>query len=95
MAARVPVVSTTIGAEGLTVHPPHDIRIADTPQAFAAECLQLLENVRARHSLADAAWRLVSGHFSWDRIAADFERVVESQTETFAAEASVDRRMSR
>jgi glycosyltransferase involved in cell wall biosynthesis len=80
MAARVPVVSTAIGAEGLTVHPPQDIRIADTPDAFAAECVQLLQNDRARCSLADAGWSLVNAKFSWDQIAADFENILESQS---------------
>jgi polysaccharide biosynthesis protein PslH len=77
MAAGIPVVSTTVGAEGLTVHPPHDIRIADTPKDFAAECIQLLENVRDRRSLADAARRLVNERFTWERIAVDFERILE------------------
>src|SRR5262245_22551256 len=44
MAARIPVVSTTIGAEGLTAHPPEDIRIADTPPAFPEECPNLLKD---------------------------------------------------
>jgi hypothetical protein len=39
MAARIPQVSTTIGAEGLAVHPGQDIQIADTPEEFAARCL--------------------------------------------------------
>ena len=46
MAAKIPVVSTTIGAEGLSVNPPHDIRIADTPEHFAAHCLELLASPR-------------------------------------------------
>ena len=46
MAAKVPVVSTTVGAEGLHVNPPHDIRIGDTPEDFAAQCLELLGSPR-------------------------------------------------
>lgn len=79
MAARVPVVSTTIGAEGLTIHPPSDIRIADTPDLFAARCIELLENEAARRSQADAAWRMVHQRFSWDRSALDFEQILERQ----------------
>src|SRR6185437_13822916 len=43
MAARSPVVSTTIGAEGLTVSDGEDIRLADTSESFARICVELLE----------------------------------------------------
>ena len=77
MAARIPVVSTTIGAEGLTAHPPEDIRIADTPEAFADQCLALLADPKARRCVANAAWQMVHDHFSWDHVARCFERVME------------------
>lgn len=76
MGARVPVVSTTIGAEGLEIHPPHDIRIADTPQEFAGQCLELMEDEAVRLGVAESAWTLVSEHFSWDRVAAVFEEIL-------------------
>ena len=78
MAARVPVVSTTIGAEGLEINPPDDIRIADTPQAFANECLGLLEDDKLRDNIADAAWNMVSTRFSWDSVSRCFERILEA-----------------
>jgi glycosyltransferase involved in cell wall biosynthesis len=78
MAARVPVVSTTVGAEGLDVHPPQDVRIADTPADFAAQCVELLDNPAARMRQADLAWDLVSRHFGWDGIARQFESILES-----------------
>jgi glycosyltransferase involved in cell wall biosynthesis len=77
MAAKIPVVSTTVGAEGLTAHPPDDIRIADTPEAFAAQCLELLGDAGARERVAGAAWQMVHDHFSWDHVARCFERVME------------------
>jgi len=78
MAARVPVVSTTIGAEGLTIHPPEDIRLADTPQAFAERCLELLDDASDRQHVAARAWEMVSSQFSWDTVARCFERALES-----------------
>jgi glycosyltransferase involved in cell wall biosynthesis len=77
MAARLPVVSTTIGAEGLGVHPPADILIADSPSELAAACLRLLGDAGLRACQADAAWNLVSTKFGWDSIARQFESILE------------------
>jgi glycosyltransferase involved in cell wall biosynthesis len=76
MAARTPVVSTSIGAEGLGIHPPHDIRIADTPETFAEACLELLDDAVERKRMAQAAWDLVSSTYSWERVTEDFERIL-------------------
>jgi glycosyltransferase involved in cell wall biosynthesis len=78
MAARIPVVSTTIGAEGLSVHPPIDIRIADTPQDFADRCLELLSNAEDRRQIAAAAEEMVTANFSWERVSRCFEGILLS-----------------
>lgn len=75
MAARIPVVSTTIGAEGLEIHPPRDIRIADSPGDFADRCAELLESPAERARVADSAWEMVASRFSWERVAACFEAI--------------------
>jgi glycosyltransferase involved in cell wall biosynthesis len=77
MAARVPVVSTSVGAEGLDVRPPDNIRIADTAEAFAEECLTLLENATERDRLASAACDMVSSRYSWATVAKRFEEILE------------------
>ncbi|MGH9558050.1 MAG: glycosyltransferase family 4 protein [Bryobacteraceae bacterium] len=78
MAARVPVVSTSIGAEGLEIHPPEDIKLADTPESFADACLALLDDPGERARQAQAAWDLMSSKYSWERVAVDFERILLS-----------------
>lgn len=78
MAASVPVVSTSIGAEGLAIHPPHDIRIADQPEAFAAQCVELLENRETHDQMAEEARKMVTTHFSWERIASEFEDLLRA-----------------
>ena len=78
MAARVPVVSTSIGAEGLAIHPPTDILIADSPEDFAAACVQLIENAQQRADIADAAWNMVAERFSWESVAQQFEKILTS-----------------
>jgi len=77
MAAKIPVVSTTVGAEGLTVDPPGDIRIGDTPRDFADRSLELLASAEERTRVATAAWEMVNANFSWDHVSRCFERVME------------------
>jgi glycosyltransferase involved in cell wall biosynthesis len=78
MAAQIPVVSTTIGAEGLSVNPPHDIRLADDPAAFASHCLELLENSEIRARQSRAAWEMVNTSFSWEHVARCFENIMKN-----------------
>ncbi len=77
MAAGLPVVSTTIGAEGLDYNAGRDILIADTPQQFAEQCLQLLEHEDARKAVIAAAFHLVESRFSWAAVTEQFEDILE------------------
>ena len=77
MAARVPVVSTTVGAEGLTLNPPHDIHIADLPEDFAERCLELIGSSTERARVSRAAWELVNSRFSWEQVSRCFEKIME------------------
>jgi hypothetical protein len=54
-AHRVPVVSTTIGAEGLNVEDQVHLLLADDPDSFAAACERLLTEPDLRRRLVDAA----------------------------------------
>jgi sugar transferase (PEP-CTERM/EpsH1 system associated) len=80
MAAGVPIVSTTVGAEGLVYQDGTNIRIADSPADFANACVTLLENAAQRRSMADAALRLVEEQFSWEAVSRSFEKVLENAT---------------
>jgi sugar transferase (PEP-CTERM/EpsH1 system associated) len=77
MAAQVPVVSTSVGAEGLDVRSPDHFLLADTPEGFAAACVELLDSPARRRELARAAWEWIAARYSWDQIARRFEGVLE------------------
>lgn len=77
MAARVPVVSTRIGAEGLALDPPDTGRLADSAEDFAAACLELLDDAAERLRVAQCAWQMVNERFSWREVANRFERILE------------------
>ena len=77
MAARTPVVSTAVGAEGLDITPGENILIADEPEAFAEACVRLLNDGNERRRLADAAWQHVETKHSWEAAAVEFERALD------------------
>ena len=54
-AAGSPVVSTSIGAEGLAMRHDHDVLLADDPEAFAEACLRLLEDCELRERIRKTA----------------------------------------
>ena len=62
-AHRVPVVSTTVGAEGLQVVDGVHLLLADDPGAFAAACERLLDEPDLRKRLVDAAEQLYRAHY--------------------------------
>jgi sugar transferase (PEP-CTERM/EpsH1 system associated) len=68
MAAGVPVVSTSIGAEGIALAPGLDALVADEPAAFAAAVLSLLRDPAGRALLAERGRRLVEGSYSWSAV---------------------------
>ncbi len=57
-AHRVPVVSTSIGAEGLDVEPGRHLELADDPAVIAQRCVALLASPAARERLARNAHEL-------------------------------------
>lgn len=79
MAAKTPIVSTSIGAEGLPVTSGKNIFLADTPTAFADNCLKLLNSETLRKSMADTAWQMVSADFSWEHASRRFESILEKE----------------
>lgn len=76
MAARVPVVSTTIGAEGLEVQAGRNICVADTADTFAQSCCALLDSSERRLAMADYAASLVEAKYSWDSVTSQFEELL-------------------
>ncbi|HUD17343.1 MAG TPA: glycosyltransferase family 4 protein, partial [Acidimicrobiales bacterium] len=64
-AHRVPVVSTTLGADGLDVRDGVHLLLADTPDDFAAACRRLLSDAALRKRMVDAAEELFLRHYEW------------------------------
>jgi glycosyltransferase involved in cell wall biosynthesis len=75
MALGRPVVSTSLGVEGLPVIPDKHLLVADTAEAFGDAVLALLDDPIRRLQVAEAARQLLEGQFSWGHIARQFEQL--------------------
>jgi sugar transferase (PEP-CTERM/EpsH1 system associated) len=75
MAMAKPVVSTTIGAEGLPLTPGVHFLQADEPTVFADDVARLLENAELRHSLGQTADRFVRDNYGSETVARQFEEI--------------------
>jgi glycosyltransferase involved in cell wall biosynthesis len=75
MAMGRPVVSTSLGIEGLDVTDGEHFLRADHAQAFATGILFLLNDADARDRIAGNARRLMEDRFSWANVAAQFETI--------------------
>lgn len=65
MAMRRPVVATSLSLEGIEARPDEHVLMADGADAFAAQVLRLLREPPLAQRLADQAYRLVTGRYSW------------------------------
>lgn len=75
MAMAKPVVSTTIGAEGLPVRDGEDLVLADDPKSFAAAVVRVLQDDDFAMRLGAQAGATVRERFGWDRVADRFSQL--------------------
>ena len=75
MAAGVPVVSTTLGAEGLFLRDEHEILLADDAPALSAALVRLLQDSALRQTIAENAFARINREFLWDHSGAKLLRL--------------------
>lgn len=66
MAAGVPVISTTLGAEGLAVNPGEHILIADQIASWTAALDSVSKDPARWSAIASAGRRLVESRYDWE-----------------------------
>ena len=75
-ARGVPVVSTSIGAEGIDGVPGVHLLLADDAAGFARETVRVLRDDRLAASLAEAARELVLACYDREVVGAKLRRVL-------------------
>jgi len=77
MAIGLPVVSTTVGAEGLDVHPGEDILIADEPAFFAEGVARLLSDPSLCARIGGGG-QLLARRYDWKELTKPYADLVEA-----------------
>jgi glycosyltransferase involved in cell wall biosynthesis len=75
MAMEKPVVSTTVGAEGLPLMDRSEILLADTPEDLAEAVVRVVTDEKLASALVNRAAHLVREQFGWDMAAEKFKEL--------------------
>ncbi|MCK6624789.1 MAG: glycosyltransferase [Anaerolineae bacterium] len=75
MIMGLPIVSTTVGAEGFPVMHGRELILADEPEQFAQEVLALLANPARRVKLGAAGRLFAQANYGWDTLIPQLEKV--------------------
>ncbi|MEL6441254.1 MAG: glycosyltransferase [Cyanobacteria bacterium J06621_8] len=83
MALGLPVVSTSIGCEGLETGDRTHLLIRDTPQDFAQSLLELIGDSQLWQELRTKGRQLVEENYDWTAIFAEYETQLALNIEHF------------
>jgi glycosyltransferase involved in cell wall biosynthesis len=84
LAAGLPVVSTSIGCEGIDVTDGKDILIADDAEQFARHVVDLIRDPSLQERLSANGVTLARARYSWEAV---YDQIDRSVTELLAARA--------
>ncbi|MCO5182771.1 MAG: glycosyltransferase family 4 protein [Anaerolineae bacterium] len=71
----VPIVSTSIGAEGIQIETGVNVLIADEPVAFAQAVIRLLESRALREALRHAGRQTLESQYDWRQIYHEWDHI--------------------
>jgi glycosyltransferase involved in cell wall biosynthesis len=69
LAQGIPMVTTTIGCEGISVAPERDVLIADTAEDYARQIGRVFDDPVLRRDLSANGRQLAVTRYSWDALA--------------------------
>ena len=76
-ACNIPIVSTTLGAEGIPVIHERDCLIADTPENFANSILRLFEDKGLADKLSKNCHKLIKENYSIDSLESEAIKIID------------------
>ena len=72
-----PCVTTSVGAEGLDLADGENSYISDTPEAFIASCLHLLDNKEKWELIRDKVRKLAAEKYTWQALFVRMEKSLQ------------------
>jgi len=78
MAHGLPVVSTTVGAEGMGLTDRKNVMIADTPEAFRDAVVELLSDPGLHAKIREKSMEHIERNYSPEKVGMQMERVIAS-----------------
>ncbi len=84
-ARGLPIVSTTVGAEGLDYIDGENILIADEDELFAETVGRLLSDLDLNQKLREHGRRWVEQKYDWRRVYQDWDTVYQKAQDTRAS----------
>ena len=89
LAMKKPMVSTSLGCEGIDVANGEHLIVADDPRTFADGVLRLLDDRAFGERLANCGYDVVHRLYRWESVVAHLEAFYASLTPTAALEGSL------
>lgn len=77
MAAKLPLVTTSVGAEGLEATDGREVIIRDNPERMAEAVLTILKDEKLAKNIAENARKLVETKFSWFKMSEYLDKIYE------------------
>jgi glycosyltransferase involved in cell wall biosynthesis len=72
---NLPIVSTTVGAEGIAVEDEKNMLIADTQEAFAQATIRILQNPDLAERLAQNGRQTLLTQYNWRTIYRAWDKI--------------------
>lgn len=76
-AYAMPVVTTTVGLEGIHGTHGHDVLVADTPADFASRTVELLQDASLQDKLASNGRKLATTKYDWQAVLSAMQPIYE------------------
>jgi polysaccharide biosynthesis protein PslH len=76
-ARAAPVVTTTVGLEGIDACPGRDVLVADSPEDFAGSVIDLLQDKELQQKLSTNGRQLVEGKYDWQVVLGELDKVYQ------------------
>jgi glycosyltransferase involved in cell wall biosynthesis len=76
-ARGMPVVTTTVGLEGIDAQPGKDVLVADTPSDFAYSVLRLMQDKALQAKLAANGRQLAEWGYDWQIVLGQLDKTYD------------------